>query len=125
MLKENDKELLMRDFAKKLYIAMDWGFMPVTRFKAGNTIQWKGYCFARRLGNNLHDIYVTVSTNKILHPNERNFWDSCLHEMIHVRLCQLGYPYDKAFGHGKVFKNMAKEVANKFPQHFTYKRIMK
>ncbi len=125
MKRENTTEKLMRDFAEKLYKAMDWGSMPVTRFKSGNTSQWKGYCFARRKGENLHDIYVIVSNNDLIHPTERNFWDSAVHEMIHVRLCQIGMPYDKAFGHGKAFKNMAKEIANKFPMHFTYKRIMK
>jgi hypothetical protein len=123
--KENDNEKLMRDFAERLYIAMAWGEMPVTRFKSGNTVQWKGYCFARRAGVDLHDIYVIVSNNEDIHPTERDFWDSALHEMIHVRLCQMGYPYDKAFGHGTVFKNMAKEIAAKFHKHFTYKRIMK
>jgi hypothetical protein len=125
--KENEQEKLFRDFAEKLYIAMNWEDMPVTRFKIGNTVQWKGHCYARRRGVNgpIHDIFVNVSNNEDIHPTERDFWDSAVHEMIHVRLCQMGLPYDKSFGHGTVFKNMAKEIAAKFPQHFTYKRIMK
>ena len=119
---DNDK---MRDFAERMYLAMNWGPLPKMYFKAANTHQWKGYCYARYLNGIPHDAYVIVSSASILHPKERDFWDSLCHEMIHARLWQLGYSIPKAFGHGKCFKNMAKDIANKFPELFTYKRIMK
>ena len=118
--KENTAEKAMREFAWALFDEMGWGEMPVTRFKIGNTENWKGYCYST--GN---DIYVIVSSNMDIHRTEKDFWDSVVHELIHAYLCFNGVPILKAFGHGKVFKHHAKMVAEKTNNQFSYKRIMK
>lgn len=120
MEKENHAERAMRSFAVALATEMGWGTMPVTRFKIGNTENWKGYCYSTG-----HEIFVIVSSNMDVHPTEKDFWDSLVHELIHAYLCGTGWPMLKAFGHGKAFKNVAKEIAKKTNNQFSYKRIMK
>ena len=122
--KETEIEKRLRDFAVRVFAAMDWGKMNVTRFKVGNTMQWRGRCFARYDKGRVHDVYVTVSNNAKLHPTEKRFWDSVVHELIHAYLCLSGAPIPKAFGHGTAFKTVAKKVAATSSE-YTYKAIMK
>lgn len=122
--KENELEKRVRAFAVRVFKEMNWGEMKITRFKIGNTIQWRGHCYGRYLKDELYDIYVSVSNNEHLHPTEKRFWDSVVHELIHAKLALSGASIPKAFGHGKAFKNLAKEVAAKSP-FYTYKNIMK
>ena len=122
--KETEIEKRVRAFAVRVFDAMGWGEMKITRFKVGNTQQWRGHCYGRYLKGELYDIYVSISNNAILHPTEKRFWDSVVHELCHAKLALDGASIPKAFGHGKAFKNVVKSVAAT-SKEYTYKQIMK
>jgi len=122
---EIETEKKFRAFAELVYAKMGWGKMPVTRFKYSNTLQWKGHCFGRYLDGKPHSVYVNISSNPLIHPTEKDVWNSLLHELVHVKLHWEGYPIPKAFGHGKAFKNVVKEMVKVSNGLYSYKRIMK
>ena len=117
---ENSAEKVIRAFSETVFAEMNWGEMPIARFKLGNTNRWKGYCHST--GNH---IFVIISNNPDIHPTEKDLFDTVIHELIHAYLCYSGQPICKAFGHGKAFKNVAKQIAAATNNEFTYKRIMK
>jgi hypothetical protein len=117
---ETSAEKIIRAFSKTVCAGMGWGELPIARFKLGNTIRWKGYCYSTG-----DYIFINISTNPDVHPTEKDLFDTVIHELIHAYLCYSGQPICKAFGHGKAFKNVAKEIAKFTDNRFSYKRIMK
>ena len=120
---KNETEKLVKEFAKDFYTQMGWGEMPVSRFVICNTEQWRGYCFSTGFR-----IFVWISSNEEINKNPKMFWHTVAHELAHVRLSQIlrgPKAVHKAFGHGKEFKNVCKEIVEKSEGHFTYKGLMK
>lgn len=117
---ENQTEKAVRIFADNLCDFMGWDKIDIARFKVGNMSQYRGYCMVDSKDN----IYILISNNPETYPNgftEKHFWNVVVHEMIHAYLYKNGYALDKSFGHGKAFKNIAKQIADK--TDFTYKGL--
>lgn len=112
---EKDIELFAYQFMEK----MGWNHIPINRVKVSKMKRYKGLC----ISDDLESVYIVLSeeTNR----DNKDFFATLIHELIHAHLLINKGNYLKAHKHGKHFKKVAKKIEKKTNGFYTAKEIVK
>lgn len=112
----NKREKDAYQFALDFRDMMGWTF-DINRVRITNMIRYKGLC--------THDgeefyIVLSIETNE----NNKDFFATLIHELIHAHLFCDKKMYNKAHKHGKRFKREAKRIEKLTNGFYTVKEIV-
>jgi hypothetical protein len=121
MREPNKQEKLIRKFTNEFAEFMGWPKLPITRIKLCNLTSVRGLFMAADDGRT----FVLISNNGEYYYNasEAELWIIVVHELAHAYLHFTGAG-QKAFGHGKAFKTVCREIENKTNGYFSYDDLM-
>lgn len=115
MNKENSVKRFAYDFMAK----MGWKHIPINRLKISKMERYKGLC----ISEDCESVYIILS--EIANRDNKDFFATLIHELIHAHLLINKNKYLVAHKHGKAFKKLAKKVEKETKGFYTWKEIVK
>jgi hypothetical protein len=112
---ENEVKRFAYDFMEK----MGWKPVHINRIKISNMRRYKGLCITE----DCESVYIILSEHT--HDNNKDFFATLIHELIHAHLLINKHKFMSHHKHGKMFKRYAKKVEKKTNGYYTVEEIVK
>ena len=116
-MKTQEQEIMQ--FAYDFCHMMEWHDIEIIRIKINKMMRCKGWCIPDTQSDGFY-ILLSELSNK----DNKDFFATLIHELIHARLASDIKTVKTSHMHGRKFKRLAKQVANKSNGFYSIKEIV-